>query len=170
MVKKVRCSQIYKQQKLETMSNQIEKSGSNIASAFSSSAGFEQTKCREMIAKMILAHELPFSLVEYHWFNEFMKYNSPRYQKVSKATIIKDCIRVVEAEREKLKKVLQNVDMIALTSDYWTSNQTIGYMCLTAHFIDSNWKKQKCIIGFIELAPPHSGEFVSDGILECLIK
>ncbi|KAJ0554231.1 putative HAT dimerization domain, ribonuclease H-like superfamily, hAT-like transposase, RNase-H [Helianthus annuus] len=60
--------------------------------------------------------------------------------------------------------------MISLTSDCWTSNQTIGYMCLTAHFVDSDWKLQKLIIGFNELAPPHNGEVISDGILECLIK
>jgi hypothetical protein len=46
--------------------------------------------------------------------------------------------------------------MISLTSDCWTSNQTIEYMCLTAHFINSDWKLQKRIIGFKELAPPHS--------------
>ncbi|KAI7742012.1 hypothetical protein M8C21_024079 [Ambrosia artemisiifolia] len=145
-------------------------SGSNNASEFNSSGGFEQMKCREIIAKMILAHELPFSFVEYHWFNEFMTYNNPAYQKVSRETIIEDCIRVVEAEREKMKKVLQNVDMISLTSDCWSSNQTVRYMCLTAHFIDSDWKMQKRVIGFVELAPPYSGEVISDGILECLSK
>ncbi|XP_022031105.1 zinc finger BED domain-containing protein RICESLEEPER 2-like [Helianthus annuus] len=60
--------------------------------------------------------------------------------------------------------------MVSLTSDCWTSNQTISYMCLTAHFIDCDWKLQKCIIGFNELAPPHSREVISDGIIECLIK
>ncbi|MFS8033953.1 putative ribonuclease H-like superfamily [Helianthus anomalus] len=60
--------------------------------------------------------------------------------------------------------------MISITSDCWTSNQTIGYMSLTAHYIDSDWKLQKRIIGFNELAPPHSGEVISDAILECLIK
>jgi hypothetical protein len=43
-------------------------------------------------------------------------------------------------------------------------------MCLTAHYIDFDWKLQKRIIDFNELAPPNSGEVISDGILECLIK
>ncbi|XP_022034677.1 zinc finger BED domain-containing protein RICESLEEPER 2 isoform X1 [Helianthus annuus] len=119
---------------------------------------------------MIVAHELPFSFVEYHWFNALLKYLNPLFQKVSRATIRKDCIKVVESEREKMKKVFKKTDMISLTSDCWTSNQTIGYMCLTAHYIDSDWKMKKCIIGFNELAPPHSGEVISDAILECLIK
>jgi BED zinc finger len=38
--------------------------------------GYDQMKCREIIAKMIIAHELPFAFVEYTWFNILMKYNN----------------------------------------------------------------------------------------------
>jgi len=108
-----------------------------------SSGSYDQMKCREILAKMIIAHELSFSFVEYQWFNILMKYNNPLYQKVSRATIKKDCIKVFETEKEKIRKNFKNVDMISLTSDCWTSNQTIGYICLTAHFIDFDWKLQK---------------------------
>ncbi|XP_035842316.1 transcription initiation factor TFIID subunit 4b isoform X5 [Helianthus annuus] len=127
-------------------------------------------KIRNIIAKMIIAHELPFSFVEYHWFNYLMKTMNPLYEKVSRSTITRDCIKVVDVEKERIKKTLKKAEMVSLTSDCWASNQTIGYMCLTAHFVDCDWKLQKCIIGFNELAPPHSGEVISDGILECLIK
>lgn len=43
-------------------------------------------------------------------------------------------------------------------------------MCSTAHYIDSEWKLQKRIIDFNELAPPHKSEGIVDGILEILIK
>jgi hypothetical protein len=33
-----------------------------------------------------------------------MKYNNSLYQKMSRAIIIRDCIKVVEEEREKMKK------------------------------------------------------------------
>ncbi|KAK1406563.1 hypothetical protein QVD17_41992 [Tagetes erecta] len=131
---------------------------------------YDQMKCRQIIAKLIIMHELPFSFVEYHWFNQLMKYANPLFQRVSRSTITRDCVKVVDGEKERIKKMLKRVNMISLTSDCWTSNQTIGYMCLTAHFVDIDWKLNKCIIGFNELAPPHSGEVISDGILECLIK
>ncbi|XP_076885190.1 zinc finger BED domain-containing protein RICESLEEPER 2-like [Bidens hawaiensis] len=131
---------------------------------------YDHTKNREIIAKMIICHELPFSFVEYHWFNQLLKYNNHLYEKVSRSTITRDCKKVVEGEKEKVKKMLKKVNMISLTSDCWTSNQTVGYMCLTAHFVGCDWKLNKCIIGFTELAPPHSGEVISDAILECLIK
>jgi hypothetical protein len=57
------------------------------------------------------------------------------YQKVCRNTIKNECVKVFETEKDKLKKVLKNIDRISLTYDCWTSNQTIGYMCLTAHYI-----------------------------------
>ncbi|XP_035837258.1 zinc finger BED domain-containing protein RICESLEEPER 2-like [Helianthus annuus] len=148
----------------------VAKDGENSLFRTETKRAYDQMKCREMIAKLIIMHELPFSFVEYHWFNQLLKYNNPLFQRVSRATIRRDCIKVVEGERERIKKMLRKVNMISLTSDCWTSNQTIGYMCLTAHFVDCDWKLNKCIIGFNELAPPHSGEVISDAILECLIK
>lgn len=41
------------------------------------SRGYDQCKCREIIAKLIIAHELPFAFVKYQWFNILMKYNNP---------------------------------------------------------------------------------------------
>jgi hypothetical protein len=99
-----------------------------------------------------------------------MKYNNPFYQRVSRTTIKNDCIKVFKTEKDKIRKIFKGVDRISLTSDCWTSIQTIGYMCLTAHYIDSDWKLQKCIIDFNEFAPPHSGEGIADGILEILVK
>ncbi|XP_078170092.1 zinc finger BED domain-containing protein RICESLEEPER 2-like [Carex rostrata] len=134
------------------------------------SGGYDHMKCREIIAKMIMVHELPFTFVEYHWFNVLMRYNNPLYQKVSRTTIKNDCIKLFESEKEKIKKVFKHAKMISLTSDCWTSNQTIGYMVITAHYIDSNWNMQKRIINFIELTPPHTGEVISDAILDSLRK
>ncbi|MFS8002830.1 putative transcription factor/ chromatin remodeling BED-type(Zn) family [Helianthus anomalus] len=148
-------------------------SGKNDCDAFEgfdSNGGYNQMKIREIIAKMIIAHELPFSFVKYQWFNHLMKTMNPLYEKVSRPTITPDCIKVVDVEKKRIKKTLKKAEMVSLTSDCWTSNQTIGYMCLTAHFVDCDWKLQKCIIGFNELAPPHGNEVISDGILECLIK
>ncbi|XP_078169241.1 zinc finger BED domain-containing protein RICESLEEPER 2-like [Carex rostrata] len=75
-----------------------------------------------------------------------------------------------QCKKEKIKNAFKHAKMISLTSDCWTSNQTIGYMVITAHYINPNWKLQKIIISFIELAPPHTGEAISDAILESLRK
>ena len=65
-------------------------------------------------------------------------------------------------------KVLKGVDTIALATDLWTSNQTLSYMCLVAHFIDKNWNMQCRVLNFVELDPPHSGNVIAQAVFECV--
>ncbi|KAJ1689773.1 hypothetical protein LUZ63_013928 [Rhynchospora breviuscula] len=131
---------------------------------------YDPMKNREIMARMIIAHELPFAFVEYTWFNHLMKYNNPAFQPVSRFTIRNECIKVFESDRDEIKKLFRNTSRISLTSDCWTSNTTVGYMSLTTHYVDAEWKLQKRIISFIDLSPPHSGQVLADGILECIMK
>ncbi|KAJ1690355.1 hypothetical protein LUZ63_014510 [Rhynchospora breviuscula] len=132
------------------------------------SGGYDHGKIREIMAKMILAHQLPFIFVELTWFNALMKYNNSLFQEVNRVTIKDECIKVFELEKEKMKKMFKNISRFSLTSDCWTSNQTDRYMSLTAHYVDADWKLQKRIISFFDLAPSHSGEVISDRIIECI--
>ncbi|XP_077246794.1 zinc finger BED domain-containing protein RICESLEEPER 2-like [Tasmannia lanceolata] len=124
---------------------------------------YDQMKIREIIAKMIIMHEYPFKMVEHTWFNILCKSLNLSYEKMSMNTIKVECMKVYEIEK-KLKKNFKDAGRISLTSDCWTSNQTISYMCLTAHFVDSDWKLQRPIISFCDLEPPHFGVVISDAI------
>ncbi|WP_227632303.1 hypothetical protein, partial [Klebsiella pneumoniae] len=57
---------------------------------------------------------------------------------------------------------------IGLTSDLWTSLTTDGYLCLTAHFIDKNWKLHKTILNFDFMPPPHTGIALCEKIFSLL--
>lgn len=131
---------------------------------------YDHSKIREIMAKMIIAHEYPFIMVEHAWFNILCKALNPNFVKVSRTTIRNECMKVYDAERDKLKKIFKTIHRISLTCDCWTSKQTIGYMALTAHYIDSNWQLQKCIINFVELEPPHTGLVISDAISDCILE
>ncbi|WZZ27582.1 hypothetical protein YC2023_010983 [Brassica napus] len=43
-----------------------------------------------------------------------------------------------------------------------------GYMCVTAHYIDQNWKLNSKILSFSALPPPHNGMSVAVHLLESL--
>jgi hypothetical protein len=96
-----------------------------------------------------------------------MNYNNLLYQRVSRTD---DCIKSFESEKGKINFFFQKCQDDISYMDCRISNQTIGYMCLTAHYIDSNWKLQKRIISFTELAPPHTGDVIVDAITESLMK
>ncbi|KAJ4752404.1 Zinc finger BED domain-containing protein DAYSLEEPER [Rhynchospora pubera] len=73
---------------------------------------WDPVKDREMLANVIVGHELTFMFSEYSLFHKYMLYNNPLWQKVSRTTITKECMKVVESERVKLKKVFKDVDKV----------------------------------------------------------
>ena len=44
---------------------------------------------------------------------------------------------------------------VSLTGDMWTSNQKLGYLCITCHWITSKWKVRHRIIKFCLVETPH---------------
>ncbi|XP_071681817.1 zinc finger BED domain-containing protein DAYSLEEPER-like [Lolium perenne] len=130
--------------------------------------GFDQAIVKELIAKMIMVHEYSFRMVEHEWFNIVLKYLNPLYTSMGRKAIRAECMRVYKKEKERLKVALQEVEYISLTTDLWTSNQTIGYMCVVAHYIDSDWKMQTRVLAFMELDPPHSGHVIADAVWDCV--
>ncbi|MBA0777981.1 hypothetical protein Gotri_005918, partial [Gossypium trilobum] len=58
-------------------------------------------------------------------------------------------------ERDHVKEVLAKApSLICLTSDSWNSKHTNDeYICITAHWVDKDWKLQKRIIKFRALSP-----------------
>ena len=57
------------------------------------------------------------------------------------------------------------------TMDMWTSCQNKGYMCVTIHCIDDNWRMQKRIIDFFNVKGRHTGEVMVKWYIEidCLL-
>ncbi|KAJ6804146.1 putative zinc finger BED domain-containing protein RICESLEEPER 2-like [Iris pallida] len=130
---------------------------------------FLKQSVRENMAKMIIVHEYPFRMVEHEFFVLFCRMLNAQFEKISRAIIRNECIKLHAYEKNKFKIMLTSVEKISLTSDLWTSNQTIGYMCLTAHFMNSEWILQKPILNFCSLPPPNTGFSIADAIFHCLL-
>ena len=57
---------------------------------------------------------------------------------------------------------------ICLTSDCWIACTSDGYICLTAHFVDDNWKLNNKIPSFCKMEPPHSEFELEKKVYDCL--
>ncbi|CAB4283469.1 unnamed protein product [Prunus armeniaca] len=80
-----------------------------------------------------------------------------------------DVLSLYNREKGKLKELLGSISgRVCLTSDLWTSITTDGYLSLTAHFVDANWKLQKRILNFSFMPPPHSGVALCEKIYKLL--
>ncbi|KAL9227709.1 hypothetical protein vseg_003363 [Gypsophila vaccaria] len=131
---------------------------------------FNQQDTRLALSKMIIMDERPFRMVEHEGFRLFMSVACPHFMIPSRWTVARDCVGLYLEEKRKLKTYFSNLSSrIYLTTDTWTSCQNLGYMCLTAHFIDHNWKLHKKIINFCPIVG-HTGEIIGKSIENCLIE
>lgn len=123
---------------------------------------------RDMYIKMICVHELPLYFIERDLFTEIMECLDPNFLKWSQATVKEDLIRVYQLEKEKLKKDLEYVDRLSLTSHLWTTTQRMVYVCLTGHYVDPSWNFQRVVLNFFEVEPPNTEGVITAKIAECL--
>lgn len=60
---------------------------------------------------------------------------------------------------------------VSLTSDIWTAGKHgLSYICVTAHYLDDNWKLQKRILSFRVVTCPHTGDVVFNAIVSVMIE
>lgn len=122
---------------------------------------------RKTLANMVIIDEMPFRIVEGVGFKRYSKVLQPKFELPSRVTVARDCWQLYIEQKSKLKKVLKN-QRICLTTDTWTSNWNLNYMCLTAHWIDDEWRLQKRILNFCSVAD-HKGETLWKIVEECLL-
>ncbi len=71
-------------------------------------------------------------------------------------------------EKQKLQRFLRkSCQRISVTTDTWTSVTNANYMCLTAHFIDNEWKLQHRVLNFCVI-DSHRGDEIAREIEDCL--
>ncbi|KAJ9542242.1 hypothetical protein OSB04_028748 [Centaurea solstitialis] len=126
---------------------------------------------RDDLAKMIVVHDYPLSMVEHYYFRKYSEGLQPFFKVPCRKTTKSDIMKIYEKQRGyTLHGLEENESRIALTSDMWTaSNQMKGYMAITAHYIDAKWSLQNRIISFIHVSSPHTAEALSQAMMECLL-
>ena len=129
---------------------------------------FNLDRCRQALAEMLIIDELPFRFVEGEGFRKYTFVTCPKWTKIpSRVTIAKDCYGVFVKQKKLLKNALKG-QRICLTTDTWTSLQNLNYMCLTAHFIDNDWKLHKRILNFC-IVESHKGFVLGKALEMCLL-
>ena len=129
---------------------------------------FNFEACKKALAEMIILDDLSFRFVEGFGFRKFMFVAQPKFNPIPcHTTIVKSCFRVFLNEKHKLKEALRE-QQVCLTTDTWTSIQNLNYMCLTAHFVNSDWKIHKRILSFC-LVENHKGETLEKAVEMCLL-
>ena len=124
---------------------------------------------RKALVRMVVLHEFPLSIAKYDGFRKFVSSLNPSFNMISRRTLRNEITKAFDEHRKALKELLgASKSRISLTMDMWTSNQTIGYMVITAHFINECWNLEKRIIKFNVLETPHTGIAMFNVVLKCI--
>jgi hypothetical protein len=130
---------------------------------------FDTQLCRKAMIKYIIHAEVPFLQFVDPYLQPWIETMQPTFKVKGRQTIRSDCFKKFEDLKTELHTELQNLDSrVCLTSDIWTASQNLGYMAVTAHYIDVEFKIKKKIIWFKVLEYPHSGFAMKEEIVRCL--
>ena len=124
---------------------------------------FDQQKSRELLVKLIVSQDLPFTFTESQEFNDYVHSLRPEVKIYSGDTNRSDIDKLFEKEKEKVKTRLLNAPgKMSFTLDCWTSSSCLPFMGITCHFIDRMWNLNEIVIGFKLLEGPHTGSNLAD--------
>lgn len=101
----------------------------------------------KLLLGMITREYQPFSIVEDKGFIAFVKAINPSYtlpsRKVLTQSILSSCY---ESCLNEVKGVMELVLSVCLTPDCWTSVNNEGYMAITAHYLDNDFKLKSVLL------------------------
>ena len=99
---------------------------------------FDQVRVRNKLARMVILHEYPLSMVDHIGFKEFVADLQPMFKLITRNILKSDILKIYDNEREKVLKMTdKNGSRIAITTAKCTSrNKKRGFIVITAHFID----------------------------------
>ncbi|XP_050366274.1 zinc finger BED domain-containing protein DAYSLEEPER [Argentina anserina] len=130
---------------------------------------FDPDRCRHEIAKMIIMHDYPLHMVEHPGFVTFVQNLQPQFNMVSFNTLQGDCVATYLMEKQNLNKFIEGIPgRVCLTLDVWTSSQSVGYVFITGHFIDADWKLHKRLLNVVMEPYPDSDSVLSHAVAVCL--
>ncbi|XP_022749311.1 zinc finger BED domain-containing protein RICESLEEPER 1-like isoform X2 [Durio zibethinus] len=134
------------------------------------SSQFDQERSQLDLACMIILHSYPLAMVEHVGFKVFVKNLQPLFDVVPNSTIELACLEVYGKEKQKVYDMLRKLQgRINLAVEMWSSPENSNHVCLTAHFVDDDWKLQKKILNFITLDSSRTEDMLSEVIIKCLM-
>lgn len=131
---------------------------------------FDQERSQQDLSRMIMLHGYPLTMVEHVGFKRFVKNLQPFFDIVKTSTVEVDCLVIYGKERQNVYEILHSLhSRISIAVDMWTSSQNGDYLCLTAYYVDEEWKLQKKILNFVTLDISHTDDSISEVVVKCVM-
>ena len=119
----------------------------------------KKKKLDDLLIGLITEDMQPFSVVEDGGFRKFVQGLDPRYSLPCRKTITSNLLPMkYEEAKRHLMEELQHVDDVAITTDSWTSRQTLSYTTVTAHFLAPlpSWELKSAVLKTIPITEDYN--------------
>ncbi|CAA7024962.1 unnamed protein product [Microthlaspi erraticum] len=132
---------------------------------------FSQERSQLDLARMIILHGYPLSMVDHVGFKVFARNLQPLFEAVPNSSIEDSCMEMYIREKERVQHTLNNLyGKVNLSVEMWSSRDNANYVCLASHYIDEEWRLQRNVLNFITLDPSHTEDMLSEVIIRCLME
>ncbi|XP_049318602.1 zinc finger BED domain-containing protein 4-like [Bactrocera dorsalis] len=107
----------------------------------------------------------PFSIVEDSGFVQFVKALNPAYELPSRHVVSRTIIPALyEACVEKVKLKVANGVKFCITTDCWTSRNTVSYIAITLHFVSENFEFNNILLDCCPMSETHTAKNLAEQI------
>lgn len=121
----------------------------------------------EAIFAMIVLDLQPFSIVEDRGFKRLVNLLEPSYHLPSRFHLSNHVLpHMYDLEKNKMFNALEEAESVSLTTDTWTSNNTEGYMAITAHYITKECVQKSILLGCAQLSERHTAVNLKEEMLK----
>ncbi|KAL6529474.1 hypothetical protein OROGR_015097 [Orobanche gracilis] len=130
---------------------------------------FDHRRCQLDLARMIIMHGYPISMVEDIGFKTFVRNLQPLFDLGTVSGVEGDCMEIYEKEKQRVYEELDELPgKVSLSADRWATNGSTEYLCLIAHYIDDSWELKKKMLNFLVIDPSQADDMLSELIMTSL--
>ncbi|CAG8441427.1 4277_t:CDS:1 [Acaulospora morrowiae] len=122
----------------------------------------QKTQFNMLITEWIVSDTLPFSVITSKLLSTVFQYLNGTISLPSRETIKSNVHNAFDRMQKDVQILLEQISSkISITLDIWTSQANISFLCVTAHWIDDNWKLNKILLDISVLSHPHTGKDIN---------
>ncbi|KAF0897727.1 hypothetical protein E2562_000440, partial [Oryza meyeriana var. granulata] len=136
----------------DNMTSKEQNTSSTRAAPDGSTRKFDQETSYQELTRMIVLHGYPLSIVEHEEMKRFARSLNPLFNMASIIDVEEYLTLLYQKEKADLKEKIElSSRRVSLSASIWAphgAEPTVKYICLTAHFVDAEWKLQRKIIKF----------------------
>jgi hypothetical protein len=119
---------------------------------------FEKKILQQLVLKLIIVSDLPFSMVDNSVFRELLAYCNKNAVPQSRRTLMRN-IKALCLKRQKELRVYFTSfqSKISITCDVWSSKNQDSFLGISAHWISNEFEQKSCLLAFTDLHKRHTG-------------